>query len=369
MAKAMAGPQVATLREFPGYPSIGALPGLIDPDCDLVMVDVDADLERALDLIEDISGFKPSLILMAYSSKSDSELVVRCMRAGAREFLIEPFLPGVVAEALVRAAARHQEVRRPKRLPGRLMVFIGAKGGAGVTTLASNFAVVLAREAAGKVVLVDLDLQLGDAALALGITSRFSVLDALRNPGRLDSEFLSTLVTQHSSGLTVLAAPDEYTSIDLAGHGADRLVHILREEFAYVVIDAGSNIGALHEPLLEMADSIYLVTQVGIPALRNAQRLISRFSSSSGERNLELVLNRFDSRTVEIDEKSIAKALSQGVKWKIPNDYVNVRHAENTGTALAMADTRVSRAICEMARAVSGTSDKPEKKKKRGLFR
>ena len=83
----------------------------------------------------------------------------------------EPLLRETVAEALVRASARVQEVRRQKKVSGQVLVFTGAKGGSGVTTVASNFALALAKEATGKVVLVDLDLQLGDAALTLGISS------------------------------------------------------------------------------------------------------------------------------------------------------------------------------------------------------
>src|SRR5581483_4668011 len=101
-------------------------------------------------------GRNSSVTVMVYSGSTDSELLVRCMRAGAREFLTEPVLPGSAGEALVRASVRRDEVRRHRRATGKLLVFVGAKGGSGVTTVASNFAVALAKQASSKVALIDL---------------------------------------------------------------------------------------------------------------------------------------------------------------------------------------------------------------------
>lgn len=368
LAKTLAGPQASVAREFSEYPNFEALSQAIDRECDVAIVDVDADAERALDLVENICANHPLVTVMIYSSRNDSELLVRCMRAGARELLTEPLLPGTVAEALVRASARVQEVRRQKKVAGKMLVFTGAKGGSGVTTIASNFALALAKESGGKVVLVDLDLQLGDAALTLGITSKFSIVDALRNEHRLDSDFLSGLLAKHASGLAVLAAPDGYSSFASLQDPAGKVLRILQDDFAYVVIDAGSNFGSIHEHLFDLADTIYLVAQVNIPALRNSHRLISHFSSPNGSRRLEVVLNRFDSRLNEIDEQSIANALTQPPKWKVPNDYAGVRRAQNTGVPIVMGDTPITRVLHEMARTVCGKRSDPGKKKRFGLF-
>jgi pilus assembly protein CpaE len=125
------------------------------------------------------------------------------MRAGAREFLTPPFERSTMAEALVRAASRRSVVRcRARKTGGRLLVFLGAKGGAGVTTLACNFAVALAQESGQKHLLIDLDLPLGDAALNLGIVTEYSTVNALQDAGRLDGSFLNKLLTKHSSGVS-----------------------------------------------------------------------------------------------------------------------------------------------------------------------
>ena len=110
-------------------------------------------------------------------------------------------------------------------------MFAGVKGGSGVTTVATNFAVALAQESGQSTVLIDLNLQLGDAALGLGLSSQYSTANALLNYNRLDSNYLSTLLMKHSSGLSVLAAPDKYTSTQVSEEALDRLLHARGADF------------------------------------------------------------------------------------------------------------------------------------------
>ena len=269
----------------------------------------------------------------------------------------------------MRVSVRRDELSRLKKTSGKLLVFVGAKGGAGVTTVASNFALSLAKEGAGKVALLDLDLHLGDAGLALGVTSKFSTSDALENTSRLDADFLSALLTQHSPELSVLAGPDAIASGHVTVASVEKLLRIAREAFTYVVVDAGSHAADICETLFEAATTVYLVTQVGIPELRNANRLVSRYFKGADSSKLEIVLNRFVPRSLEIDEATVAKALTQPVKWKVPNDFPAARRAQNTGVPIILADSAISREICGMASAASGHALKQEKKKKFGLFR
>lgn len=362
---ALAG-QARVTRELASYPGIDDLSAL-EASYDVAIVDLDTDPEQGLDLVEAACGQDKGVTVIACSRRSDPELLVRCMRAGAREFLSDPVLGTSVAEALVRASARRQEISRRKKTGGKLLLFVGAKGGSGVTTVASNFAVALARESGNRVVFADLNLQLGDAALSLGVESQFSTLDALKNASRLDSEFMSTLLVKHGSGLFVLPAPDQYAPAAPPLEGVDTLLAVLRSDFAYVVVDGGSTHGALCRQLLAPADTVYLVAQVTIPELRNANRFLNAGVSPGLTDKLQVVLNRFTSRALEIDEQSITKALTQPARWRIPNDFSTVRQAVNAGEALALKNSTIARAIAEMAREACGKP--PEKKKKRfGLF-
>ena len=137
--------QVEFTSFLPIRPALDDVPRLLEQNYDVIIIDLDSNSEYALELVESICA-NGSATVMVYSVKADSELLVRCMRAGAREFLTLPFAQNMMAEALVRASARRPATRTPKKVGGRLLVFLGAKGGDGVTTLACNFAVALARE-------------------------------------------------------------------------------------------------------------------------------------------------------------------------------------------------------------------------------
>jgi Flp pilus assembly CpaE family ATPase len=119
--------------------------------------------------------------------------------------------------------------------------------------------------------------------------------------------------------------------------------------------------------LFDDSATVYLVTQVGIPELRNSHRLIVQLSAE-GSPKLEIVINRYNPRSQEINEEQIIKALTRPVQWKIPNNYAAVRQMQNTATPLTEQDSPISRAIQRMSRSVCGKSAIPEKKKNFSLF-
>jgi pilus assembly protein CpaE len=366
VASALAGSQANATREFSSYPELDDVPQLVENGFDVIIVDLDSDPERALDLVEHICGNSAATV-MVYSTQADPELLVRCMRAGAREFLNQPIAPNTIAEALVRASVRRPAVRVPKKTLGRLLIFAGAKGGSGVSTIASNFAILLAQESKQNTLLLDLDLPLGAAALDLGITTQFSTANALQDSSRLDSNFLTKLLSKHSSGLSVLSAPDSYTPVHASDEAVSRLLTVARQDFDYVVIDAGSSMGSTYQTLLEGATVVYLITQVSIAELRNSNRLIKEFFQGPTPK-LEIVLNRFTANTLGIDEEGITKALTESPRWRIPNDYVTVQRAQNTATPLALGDSAIAAVIRQMARTACGLPAVAEKKRRFSLF-
>lgn len=367
VSNALAGSQTGMTGEYSRYPDLDEVPRLMEQNHDVVIVDLDSNPEYALDLVESICG-QGSATVMVYSAQPNSDIMIRCMRAGAREFLTLPLASGAIAEALVRASVRRPATRPAKKTCGRLLVFFGAKGGSGVTILASNFAIMLARESEQSVLLIDLDLPLGDAALALGVVGQYSTVDALQNASRLDSNFLSKLLRKYSPSLSVLAAPGKFTRTESSSDAIDRLIAVARQDFDYVVVDSGSRLDLVGTAMFQDAATVYLVTQVGIPELRNSNRLISEFFPRTVSK-LEIVLNRYEPSLLGVDEEHITKALTQPARWKIPNDRATVTRTQNTATPLALNDSPISRAIRQMARVACGLSATEEKKKKiMGLF-
>jgi pilus assembly protein CpaE len=370
VAEALVGTTSGIPRQLPFYPDLDQVPKLVELNFDVMILDLDSDPEMALDLVESLCATS-SATVMVYSTLADSELMIRCMRAGAREFLTLPFAPGAVAEAMVRAAVRRTTIRVPpatKKPGGKLFVFFGAKGGAGVTTLASNFAISAAHESGRKTLLIDLDLPFGDAALGLGLNAAYSTADALQNFTRLDANFLSRLIVKHDSGLAVLTAPGKVMKAPITAEAVNRLLTVARQEFDSVVVDSGSRLDLTGTALFEPDAIVYLVTQVGISELRNSNRMIAEFFATDFPK-LEIVLNRYMPSSLGIDEEHITKALTRRAQWKVPDDAATVRKLQNTATPLVMNDSPVSRAIRQMARAACGLGAEPEKKKRIiGLF-
>jgi len=353
----------AEVREFSAYPEgADGLPQLLDRGFDAVIVDLDSDPELALELVENICSLGQTTV-MVFSENADPELLVRCMRAGAREFLTFPLAPQVIDEALVRAAARRPQTREEKKADGRLLTFMGAKGGAGATIVACNFAVALARESGQKTVLIDLDLPLGDAALNMGITAEYSTIDALNSVERLDARFLEQLLVKHSSGVWVLAAPGRFLHYQASTDAIDWLLHVARQEFENVVVDLGSKLDLMGTDAYKEADVFYLVTQSSIPELRNSNRLVQQFFAGTVPK-LEIVINRYESRTLGVSEEHITKALTRPAQWKIPNDYASVRKMQINATPLVLADSAITRQIQLMVKSVAGTDAAPSVKKK-----
>jgi pilus assembly protein CpaE len=352
------------IREFISYPpGIENVSRSLGNNFDVVIVDLDSNPEYAVELVQSIS-LRGHATVVVFSSEADPDLLVRCMRAGAREYLTTPFEPGEMSDALVRASALRTVVPAPKKPGGKLLVFLSAKGGSGVTTLACNYAVSLAQESKKKTLLIDLNLPLGDAAINLGIKAPYSVINALQNASRLDAQLLAGLLVEHDSGLFVLSAPSELAPTQIAEDAIDKLLAVTREEFDYVVVDAGSRLDMQHTNLFDEAATIYLVTQIGIPELRNSNRLISKLASDEGPK-LEIIINRFDPYNTEIDESHLKKALTRAPDWKIPNNYAAVRKMQNTATPLTDEDTQISRAIQRMTRTLCGKPPVPDKKEKK----
>ncbi|MEO8659231.1 MAG: AAA family ATPase [Bryobacteraceae bacterium] len=360
----LAGLGLKKIHESAGLPDSAALQKLIGSGTDIFVVDLNAnDADRSFALIETLCSRSASSTVMACSAAAaESSLMLRSMRAGAREFLVKPIAATAMEEALDRALARHQK-SKPQKAAAKVLVFAATKGGAGATTIATNFAVALAEEGIGRVVGLDLDVQLGEMALGLGLTPKFSIKDALQNIDRLDSVFLMGLLAKHTSGLYVLAAPEEFASHSTLVEGLGRLLSLLRDEFDYIVIDAGP-IPGVDEVLFDLADTIYLVTQASIPALRNARRILMYIASMERSPHPEVILNRCNARDVGIDETGVVKALARPVNWKVPNDFAAVRTAENTGVPVAMKDSPITRVLRQMARSACGKPVVPEKKSK-----
>ncbi len=358
-----AGLKIHEFSSFP--PRLEDLPQMLAQTYEVVIIDVDSEPEYAFALVESLCASGRTYV-MAYSANADMKRAVQFMRAGVREFFTLPLDPNEVSAALMRASTpRAQMPTREDKKTGKLFVFLGSKGGCGVTTLASNFALALAQESDSTTLLIDLGLPLGDVAINLGIKTEYSVATALENPNRVDANLLSTLVSKHSSGLSVLPAPTDLTDVQATKEAVDRLLAVTRDIYDFVVVDAGSRIDLMDSDLFEEYATIFLITQVGISEMRTANRMIAKYFAQRDE-TLQIVINRDKSSGALFDETQIAKALTRPAQWKIPDDYAAARRTRETATPMVMVDSTISQTIRLMAKTAAGLL--PEKNGKKGFF-
>jgi pilus assembly protein CpaE len=365
VANALSARPNMRFHEFASFPpKLEDLPQMLAQAFDVVIIDADSEPDYAFALAESlcVSG---RTYVMAYSAMADMKRAVRFMRAGVREFFTLPLDPAEVSSALTRASTRRATPPQEEKKAGKLSVFLGTKGGCGVTTVASNFALALAQESDTSTLLIDLGLPLGDVAINLGMVNEYSVATALQYPNRLDSNMLSSIVVKHSSGLSVLAAPGDLPDNLPAKDAVDKLLEVAREIYDYVVVDAGSRLDLMGSILFEDTATIYLIAQVGISELRNANRIISKFFTARGE-TLQIVLNRYKPSDLLFDETQITKALTRPAQWKLPDDYTAARRTRETATPMVMIDSAISQTIRQMAKTAAGLL--PAKNGKKGFF-
>src|SRR6266704_7210996 len=220
---------------------------------DMVIVDGRNAVTSAMQTVERVRVASPNATIFFVAQDAAPDLILQSMRSGANEFLTWPPARETMDDAIRRMAAR-LEAAPGDRSPTTTLVFFGAKGGVGTTTVAVNCAVELARLSKRATLIVDLKPGLGEVSLFLGVRPRFSLLDAIDNLNRLDRQFLRELVVSHKSGLEILAGSDHFDRPGAADGGAiEELLRLLARQYDYVVVDAGSQINSCTPAVLFVA--------------------------------------------------------------------------------------------------------------------
>jgi pilus assembly protein CpaE len=303
---------------------------------DVIVVDVRGDVAAGLSEIERIRAASPGASIFAAADAVDPSLILAAMRAGANEFFAWPGDDSTIDEGLRRAGSRVRATSG--RAQASVVIFVGAKGGVGTTTLAVNTAVDLARIGGKSTVILDLKPGLGEVALFLGLRCRYTLLDALDNVHRLDDEFLRELLAHHKSGLDLLAGSDQFDRPG-AGDGAavEEVVRLLSRHYDQIVIDAGMQLGGAVASTLYGADHICLVANPDVASVRNSQRILDRIRQLGpcGER-VRVLLNRA-AEPYPIPPPQIETAIGHAIDHMFPSDYRTVAGALNAGVPLALS--------------------------------
>ena len=254
------------------------MPRLLEADYDVIIVELDSNPEHALDLVESICS-SSAVTVMVYSEQVHPEMLVRCMRAGAREFLTHPITSELDCRsdgARIGAAPGWPTV---KEGGGQAAGVCRGQRRLGVTTVASNFAVALARESGQSTVLIDLNLPLGDAALGLGLTPQYSTANALHElqPPGCELSFDSAGETQLGIVGAGRAGQVHHGAASRKRPSTGCCLWLARTSTMWWSM-RDRDFDAASKSLFAAGSHVYLVLQVGVSELRNANRLISEFS-------------------------------------------------------------------------------------------
>jgi pilus assembly protein CpaE len=229
------------------------------------------------------------------------------------------------------------------------------KGGSGKSVVSTNFAVAAATHAGQKTLLIDLDLQFGDAAIMLGLAPDNTVRELLGTPTELDGEKLGVYTERHSSGVDVLPAPMNPEDAELVGEEAVRaLLKVARETYDLVVVDTAPFFYGPMLATLDQTDELLLLCNPDVPTLKNVRLTLKTLELLSfPEDRLRIVLNRASANLM--DRGDVEAALDRKVDWVLPLDP-SVPLAVNGASpaVLARPDAPFGIAMLELARATAG---------------
>jgi pilus assembly protein CpaE len=348
---------------------------------DLALISLDADPNRGLQLIQQLSQSSPYTATLAVSSRTDGPFILQTLRSGAREFLTQP----LVLEELMNAM---QRVKAPQigasgtpvhqsRSESKVIAVAGSRGGIGSTCIAVNLGCALAQDPRNNVVLLDLDLALGDTDVALDILPSYTLGDVAANIDRLDMTFLRGSLSKHATGLSLLPHPVQLEDSALIHEEhLQRVIGLLKATYSHVILDLSKSFRPTDFAGLKAADVILLVAQLELTSLRNVVRLMMSMQALEGFADkVQVVLTRVGASEQEITIRKAEETIGRPIFWQVPNDSKNVLGARNAGSPLVQFAPRskINESITALAEALSYTNgealtEKPAKKKGFSFF-
>jgi pilus assembly protein CpaE len=291
--------------------------------------------EPALKLVQRINAECPATAVICASGDSSPDLILRSLRAGARDFIRLPINEDELTTVVNRTAEfAAQHVVEEFKTRGKAIAVFSSKGGCGCSLIATNLAIAQNK----STVLVDLNLQSGDLELMLGVRPKFSLADVVDNRDRLDDALLASYLTHHSRHVSLLAAPIKAESAeDIEPKHIYEVMELLRQRFDTVIVDTPHNFDAVTISALDHADQILVVLTLEIHAIRSTRRALEIFDRLGYPRKkIRIVVNRW-SKNIELDQRQIETFLGERVVGFIQSDYRAAVNSINLGQPMILS--------------------------------
>jgi len=335
------------------------------PSAVIIVLETDA-AEKAFSLIKKLSAAVPETAIITAAKNASPNLILGSMRAGAREFLQIPIIADelrTVLDHVAELSTSHGQSHKQ----GRLVGVFSSKGGAGVSFLSANLAAAMNV----PTVLVDLNLQAGDAASFIGVDPRYSLADFAANRNRLDDALINSLVTNHSRNLSLLAAPREaHEAEDITVQNVSEVLHIMGRRYECLVLDLPHTFDPVTVAALDLADDILLVMTMDIPGIRSTKRALKVFERLGYPRGkIRVVVNRW-SKSIDVELQKVETHLDEQLIGFVPNDYPKVIESINLGQPLVQSEpsSKLTIEIKRIAALVQGTTRPSSPQPRRGLL-
>jgi pilus assembly protein CpaE len=296
---------------------------------EICLIDFDRDRNRARVTAEKIRAVLPDVAIFAVSRDSQPDYIIQAMRSGCNEYLLKPLSREQLLQSIARVAGR----RRESRAAAQIVAFLGAKGGAGVTMVATHLGAILAKSYSRRTLLVDLHPAFGDAELYLGILKyQYSFRDLTSNADRLDADLLQSFVLHHRSGLDLLAAPSSSpAAARTAPEAIGTTIDFLRHCYDVLLIDCPPGMSEETLEAVRRSDHVYIIAVPEIAAVRNVARQLENFARIKYPHDkIGVVINRWTKRNTITDEQ-IEEAIHAPILWRLPNQYYEVIRIINEG--------------------------------------
>ncbi|HZT29789.1 MAG TPA: P-loop NTPase [Bryobacteraceae bacterium] len=328
-----------------------------------LILDLSADTETGIKALERLKQAAPDLYVIASHFHADGETVIACMRAGANEFLLQPLKRSEFRDAMGRLERAPRRGGAGESKLGKVYTFLGTKGGVGTTTLAVNFASVLAQRKLSTV-MIDLDWIGNDVSMQLGAAPQYTLMEVAENLNRMDQALFEGFVTRDPLGFFLVGPPDALEQRGMfTEHMFREFATFLVEKYDAIVIDGGKAISdEVVMAACQVSAAVFLVINQEFPAVRNAQRYIAflmRMGFSQDQ--IRVVVNQY-SKKVNAHHASleqIQQTLNQQVFYGIPNSPVVLSGINRARPFVAQRDAagemdRLFRAFVDKATGAKG---------------
>ena len=331
---------------------------------DIGIICIDSNLEKGLKLIESVREIAADCSVLVVSSSTDGQVILKAMRAGAKEFLTQPVKVEDLIAALDRISAAKFGAGDSRNRTCHVIAVCGATGGVGATSLAVNLGCMLAAEQRNSAVLVDLDLALGDADVCLDAIPDYTLVDVAQNISRLDFTLLKRSLTKHASGLYLLPRPVQLQDAShISPEDLTRVLGLLKASFSHMILDLSKSFSPIDDVALRSAKDILLVTQLDLPCLRNVVRLMLSFGEVEGlKEKVKIIVNRVGLDTGSISLKKAQETMGREIYWQLPNDYRTMVEVRNNGVPLVEHAPRagITQAIGTLVENLTSDKNKSE---------